>query len=195
MELITSTASIAISLGIGIGLIMAITGAGGGILSVPLLVFVLHLQMLEASPIGLLAVTVSSGVGALIALRAGHLRYRAAILLASAGLLLSPIGVWLAHQIPNQPLMIIFAAVLCYVAIRTWIDTYKNMRGIAIKSPKAVPCCLDLSIGRLIWTVPCARALIGSGAVAGFLSGLLGVGGGFVIVPALKKISDLPVHS
>jgi uncharacterized membrane protein YfcA len=195
MEIITSTTSIAIALGIGIGLIMAITGAGGGILSVPLLVFVLHLQMLEASPIGLLAVTVSSGVGALIALRAGHLRYRAAILLAGAGLVLSPIGVWLAHQIPNQPLMIIFAAVLCYVAIRTWIETYKNMRGIAIKSPKAVPCCLDLSIGRLIWTVPCARALIGSGALAGFLSGLLGVGGGFVIVPALKKISDLPVHS
>jgi uncharacterized membrane protein YfcA len=176
IEIFTGATSIAITLGIGIGLIMAITGAGGGILSVPLLVFVLHLQMLEASPIGLLAV-------------------RAAILLAGAGLILSPIGVWLAHQIPNQPLMIIFAAVLCYVAIRTWIDTYKNMRGIAIKSPKAVPCCLDLSIGRLIWTVPCARALIGSGAVAGFLSGLLGVGGGFVIVPALKKISDLPVHS
>ena len=195
IEIFTGATSIAITLGIGIGLIMAITGAGGGILSVPLLVFVLHLQMLEASPIGLLAVTVSSGVGALIALRAGHLRYRAAILLAGAGLVLSPIGVWLAHQIPNQPLMIIFATVLCYVAIRTWIDTYKNMRGIAIKSPKAVPCCLDLSIGRLIWTVPCARALIGSGALAGFLSGLLGVGGGFVIVPALKKISDLPVHS
>jgi uncharacterized protein len=69
------------------------------------------------------------------------------------------------------------------------------MRGIAIESPKAVPCSLDLSIGRLIWTVPCARALIGSGALAGFLSGLLGVGGGFVIVPALKKISDLPIHS
>ena len=96
IEIFTGATSIAIALGIGIGLIMAITGAGGGILSVPLLVFVLHLQMLEASPIGLLAVTVSSGVGALIALRAGHLRYRAAILLASAGLVLSPIQVRIA---------------------------------------------------------------------------------------------------
>jgi len=187
MELITSTASIAFALGIGIGLIMAITGAGGGILSVPLLVFVLHLQMLEASPIGLLAVTISSGVGALIALRAGHLRYRAAILLAGSGLILSPIGIWLAHQIPNQPLMIIFAAVLCYVAIRTWIDTYKNIRGIAIETPKAVPCSLNLSIGRLIWTVPCARALIGSGAlislggVAG--SGIAGTINWFIALP------------
>ena len=43
--------------------------------------------------------------------------------------------------------------------------------------------------------MPCARALIGSGAVAGFLSGLLGVGGGFIIVPALKKYTDLPMQS
>jgi uncharacterized membrane protein YfcA len=34
-----------------------------------------------------------------------------------------------------------------------------------------------------------------SGGVAGFLSGLLGVGGGFVIVPALKRYTDLPVQS
>jgi len=195
MEFLTSTESIAIFLGIGVGLIMAITGAGGGILSVPLLVFVLDLQVIEASPIGLLAVTVSSGVGAMIALRAGHLRYRAAILLAGAGIALSPLGIWLAHQIPNRPLMILFAIVLSYVAIRTFIDSYKNMRGIPIVPTKAVPCSLDSSIGRLIWTVPCARALMGSGALAGFLSGLLGVGGGFVIVPALKKISDLPIHS
>jgi uncharacterized membrane protein YfcA len=90
--------------------------------------------------------------------------------------------------------MVIFALVLVYVAIRTLIDVYKNFKG-QVQDHKPVPCTLDLSIGRLIWTVPCARALMGSGALAGFLSGLLGVGGGFVIVPALRKISDLPMHS
>ncbi|MEY2889970.1 MAG: hypothetical protein RIQ30_1568 [Pseudomonadota bacterium] len=165
-------------LGVFVGLIMALTGAGGGILSVPLLVFILHLPMVEASPIGLLAVTVSSALGAILALRTGLLRYRAAMLLALAGLLLSPAGLWLAHQIPN----------------RIFVEAYQQSKGI-FKEPKAVPCSLDLSIGRLIWTVPCARALIGSGALAGFLSGLLGVGGGFVIVPALKRISDLPMQS
>ncbi len=181
-------------LGMFVGLIMALTGAGGGILSVPLLVFVLHLPMVEASPVGLLAVAVSSALGAVMALKAGHLRYRAAMLLALAGILLSPAGIWLAHQIPNQPLMILFALVLLYVAMRIFIDTYQQSKGI-YKEPKPVPCSLDQSIGRLIWTVPCARALIGSGALAGFLSGLLGVGGGFVIVPALKRISDLPIQS
>jgi uncharacterized protein len=181
-------------LGIFVGLIMALTGAGGGILSVPLLVFVLHLPMVEASPIGLLAITVSSALGAIMALRAGLLRYRAATLLAFAGLILSPAGLWSAHQIPNQPLMIIFAVVLLYVAGRIFMDAYQQSKRI-YKEPKPVPCSLDQSIGRLIWTVPCARALVGSGALAGFLSGLLGVGGGFVIVPALKRISDLPMQS
>ena len=53
----------------------------------------------------------------------------------------------------------------------------------------------DPETGRFIWTWPCARALIFSGAVAGFLSGLLGVGGGFVLVPALQRFTNLTVQS
>ena len=52
-----------------------------------------------------------------------------------------------------------------------------------------------MSIGKLIWTVPCARSLMFAGACAGFLSGLLGVGGGFIIVPSLKKFTDLPMKA
>lgn len=58
-------------LGVMIGTVMALTGAGGGILSVPLLVFALNLPLINAGPIGLLAVAVSSAFGALLALRAG----------------------------------------------------------------------------------------------------------------------------
>jgi uncharacterized membrane protein YfcA len=54
---------------------------------------------------------------------------------------------------------------------------------------------MNPAIGKLQWTVPCARALMVSGSLAGFLSGLLGVGGGFIIVPALKRYTDLPVKS
>lgn len=45
------------------------------------------------------------------------------------------------------------------------------------------------------WNAPCARALALAGLITGFLSGLLGVGGGFVIVPALRRTTDLPMHS
>jgi uncharacterized membrane protein YfcA len=54
---------------------------------------------------------------------------------------------------------------------------------------------LNPSEGRLIWTLPCAWALAGTGAVSGVLSGLLGVGGGFVIVPSLTRYTNLAVRS
>jgi len=49
--------------------------------------------------------------------------------------------------------------------------------------------------GRIAWDRRAAVALIGIGAVTGFLAGLLGVGGGFVIVPSLRRLSGLSMHS
>ena len=48
---------------------------------------------------------------------------------------------------------------------------------------------------RLTWTLPCARALTGTGLLSGLTSGLLGVGGGFVIIPALTRYTDLNPRS
>jgi hypothetical protein len=56
-------------------------------------------------------------------------------------------------------------------------------------------CVRDAASGRFVWTRPCARALALSGSVAGLLSGLLGVGGGFVMVPALQRYTDLAMQS
>ena len=186
---------IALSLGSVVGFLLSLTGAGGAILSVPLLVFGLHLSVAESGPIGLLAVTLSAGVGAILGLKAKILRYKAASLMAIFGLMMSPIGLWLAKRVPNQPLTIIFSIVLCYVSVKMLIQAYKDIKGIKDNDQPAPPCQLNQSIGKLIWTVPCARSLAGAGALAGFFSGLLGVGGGFIIVPSLKKVTDLPVKS
>ena len=51
-------------LGALVGLLLALTGAGGGILAVPLLVFALHLSLAEAAPIGLLAVGLAAAMSA-----------------------------------------------------------------------------------------------------------------------------------
>ena len=61
--------------------------------------------------------------------------------------------------------------------------------------PGFLPCVLNPQEGRLRWTLPCARALAFTGMLAGLLSGLLGVGGGFVLVPALTRCTDLPMKS
>ena len=175
---------------------MGLTGAGGGILSVPLLVFALHLSVAEAAPISLSAITLAAGVGAILGLKNKILRYRAAGLMAIFGLALSPLGLWISQRTPNAPLLIIFSLTLFYISIRLYRQAYKEIHGIpdfAGKPPP--PCLLDASVGKLAWNIPCARALMFSGGLAGLLSGLLGVGGGFVIIPALKRYTDLPVNS
>lgn len=86
------------SLGVLVGILMGLTGAGGGILSVPLLVFALHLPVAQVAPISLCAIALAAGVGALLGFRNKILRYKAAGLMAIFGLLFSPIGLWLATK-------------------------------------------------------------------------------------------------
>jgi uncharacterized membrane protein YfcA len=157
------------ALGSVVGLILALTGAGGAIVAVPL--------------------------------REGKVRYKAAALMAAAGAVISPAGLWVAHRVPDAPLMLLFAVVLTRVAWRMFHQPASgsntaahDLQGGAEPCPSDLPCRLNLERGKLDWTAPCARALAFSGAMAGFLSGLLGVGGGFVIVPALKRASDIPMQ-
>ena len=183
-----------LALGLVVGVILALTGAGGGILAVPLLVFGAGLSVAQAGPIGLLAVGMAAALGAVLGLRAGIVRYRAALLIAATGMLLSPAGLWLAHRIDNRWLSVLFALVLLYVAFKTFRQAVGAAAAPA-PSARQHPCVRDAATGRFIWTAPCARALAMPGTVAGLMSGLLGVGGGFVMVPALQRYTNLAVQS
>lgn len=182
--------TLAMTLGALIGAVLALTGAGGGVLAIPLLVFGLHLPLQQAAPVGLVAVGLAAALGAALGLREGIVRYRAAALIGVAGMLVAPLGVWLAQHLPNRPLMGAFALVLLYTA-------WRLLRNKPATEPHdaGVPCHVSNASHRLTWTLPCARALAGTGLVSGLLSGLLGVGGGFVIVPALTRYTDLDVRS
>jgi len=183
-------------LGAVIGAVLALTGAGGGILAVPLLVFGLGLSMVEAAPIGLLAVGLAAGVGAVLGLRKGVVRYRAALFIAVIGVAAAPFGLMLAHHVPNTPLALVFACVLVYACLRIWRKASRELRGeSACGERQIMPCVLNPLQGRLRWTLPCARALAFTGVLSGLLSGLLGVGGGFVIIPALNRYTNLDMKS
>lgn len=175
-------------LGLVTGLLLGLTGAGGGLLAAPLLMLVMHLSVAQAAPISLLSVVLGAGLGMLMGLRLGTVRYRAALLIAGAGLLASPLGIHLSRILPNTLLAMAFATLLLYLAWRLWHIS-------AAAQDDVLPCTVDGSTGRFIWNRSCARALAGSGLMAGFLSGLLGVGGGFVLVPALRRHTPLSMDS
>lgn len=183
-----------ILLGVLVGVVMGLTGAGGGILAVPLLVFGMHLTVAEAGPVGLLAVGTAAAVGTLLGLKARMVRYRAALLVACSGIFMAPLGVWLAHRLDTRLLSVLFAGVLGWVAYKTFGETVDQPVELDVER-RPPPCIRDQRSGKFIWTSTCAAALSLSGTVAGLLSGLLGVGGGFVMVPALQYYTDLSTQS
>ena len=132
-----------LALGAVVGLILALTGAGGGILAVPLLVFGLHLSIMQAAPVGLIAVGSAAAIGAVLGLREGLVRYRAAALIGITGMLLAPLGVRLARLIPNQPLMVAFSIVLAGVAWRMFRQAQGGQASRAEQAPAQMPCVLN----------------------------------------------------
>ncbi|KAB0569927.1 sulfite exporter TauE/SafE family protein [Pseudomonas palleroniana] len=183
-------------LGLLMGLVMGLTGAGGGILGVPALVLGLGLSMTQAAPVSLLAVGAAAAVGAIDGLRHGLVRYRAALLIAVLGGLFSPLGVFLAHQLPEHLLMALFSGLMGLVAWRM-LQREKNAAGPSDHGSASwgqKNCMLNQQTGRLAWTAKCSATLAALGAVTGAVSGLLGVGGGFLIVPAFKQLTDVQMR-
>lgn len=179
---------LAIILGMLTGLSLGLTGAGGGILAVPALVLGMGYSMTAATPVALLAVGAAALLGALDGLYKHIVRYRAAVFMAVTGALVTSLGVRISHALPEKVLVTLF------VLIMLWIAT-KMLRRPTVTEHAHTPCCVNPTTGRLHWTPLGTFTLAAIGAVAGVFSGMLGVGGGFLIVPALKRFSDLSMHS
>ncbi|MEK6805748.1 MAG: sulfite exporter TauE/SafE family protein [Pseudomonadota bacterium] len=193
-----------IILGIIVGLVLGLTGAGGSVFAVPLLMLGLGWTLTQAAPVALIAVCAAASFGTVVAWDVTYVRYRAAILMAAAGFLTAPLGLMAASAIPRGLLTLLFAGVLLVVALRMIFQARQRPEETRVVratvtgdgGPGGGPICrLNPATGRLIWTRPCAMLISAIGVVTGFLSGLLGVGGGFVIVPALRSATALSVHS
>lgn len=202
-----------ILLGLFVGAVLAITGAGGAILSIPLLMFFMHLSIGEAAPIGLFALAMAASIASMIGLKKGLVRYKSAALMAILGMLVAPIGVWLSTRVPVNLLSMAFAAVLVFVGSRIVLDYVKhrdnevlitsqagqqeslmpNLTKSVAMNKLASVCQINPVNSRLFWTAACTVRLSVTGVMAGLLSGLLGVGGGFVIVPALSQVSNFNI--
>ncbi len=193
----------AVILGIIVGAVLGLTGAGGSILAVPLLMFGLGWTLPQAAPVALLAVCASATFGTVVAWDVTHVRYRAAALMGVAALFTAPLGLTVASLLPLPVLTGVFALVLAYVgarmlrqAIRTPAEAAIVRATVSGDGTQAGGRWIKVSDkGRILWSKATFAVVAGIGGLTGFVAGMLGVGGGFVIVPALRYTSGLSMHS
>ena len=177
-------------LGLWVGAILGLTGAGGGILATPALMAGMGWTMQQSTPVALFAVAGSALLGALDGLRKKTVRYKAALLMALTGMPFTALGIHIAQSLPQRLLLVLFATVMLIVAGRQLHQSRLNRQGA-----DDVPCPIHPDSGRFQWSWSTALILGSVGAGTGLMTGLLGVGGGFIIVPVLRKLTNLTMQS
>ena len=179
-------------LGALVGFSLGLTGGGGAIFAVPLLVYGLGVPAREAVGVSLLTVGSTSLVGFVQRAWRGLVEFPTGLLFAVAGMIGAPAGAWLADRIPEAVLLSLFALLMLVIAVRMWLKAGDTAARLPIMiDENAGPTCRRDPEGKLRLTSQCAMLLGLVGLGTGVLSGMFGVGGGFIIVPALVMFSGM----
>jgi uncharacterized protein len=161
-----------------IGLSLGVMGAGGSILTVPIFVYVLGFGVKEAVASSLAVVGVTSLFGAVEHRREGHVRLRLALNFGVLSMAGAYLGSRLASLLSGTAQLFLFAAVMLVVAVFMFRNDGPDKEE---DEPGGGP------VART------SLALLALGAAVGVLTGLVGVGGGFLIVPALVLLAGIPM--
>ena len=188
-------AAASVAAGSLVGLSLGLTGGGGAIFAVPLLVYWIGVDPRTAVSISLVTVAATALVGAVERWWYGQVEVRTGLLFAAAGMLTAPAGGWLGEQVPPQTLMATFGGLMLLIAARMWRKASDRTERAAagVFAAGVGPTCSRDAEGRLRMTTRCFVLLTLVGLVVGLLSGLFGVGGGFLIVPALVAFATMDV--
>jgi hypothetical protein len=160
-------------LGLLIGFVLGLLGGGGSILTVPALVYVVGQSPQAAVTASLIIVGANSAIGALIHRAQGTLNWRVALVFGGAGMVAAYLAAGYSKLFAPTTLMILFALLMLVVGLVM----------ILRRTPQG-----GAHEGRGL------LATLSSGLIVGALTGLLGVGGGFLIVPALVMLVGLPMR-
>jgi uncharacterized membrane protein YfcA len=158
-----------------VGVSLGLLGGGGSILAVPLLVYVAQLDVRVSVAMSLAVVGATALVASLAHARRGRVEWRAAALFGISGMIGASLGARLTPLVAPRVLLLLFALLMLAVG------------GLMVRGRRAA--------GGVIPPGPAAVGpVLAAGLAVGVLTGFLGVGGGFLIVPALTLFAHLPIH-
>lgn len=172
---------LALAAGVPIGLQLGATGTGGGLLAIPLLVYIVGTTVGQAAAISLVIVASSALIGTWAYARAGQVKYKATLAFSWAGVA----GAWggaYGHQLIRPEVLLILFGLLLLIARILIIRDNKSM---AVASVMEESCVIQFP--RICWI-----KMAGIGLGVGMLNGFFGVGGGFMIVAALVLMLKFP---
>lgn len=171
-----SQAGLSLLFGAMIGLLLGLVGGGGSILTVPILVYVIGLDVRAATTTSLAIVGTSALAGAIPHARAGRVNLHVALFFGLVGIAGAFAGTWLNHLVAGAWILLLFGVLMLVVAVRMWL---RKAPGRSMRSGDDEP--------GAVWKVGLA------GLVVGLMTGFFGVGGGFLIVPALALALGMPM--
>ncbi|MCE7081806.1 sulfite exporter TauE/SafE family protein [Streptomyces sp. ST2-7A] len=175
----TPTLVTVVVLALLIGVSLGLLGGGGTILTVPLLVYVAGMDAKEAIATSLFVVGVTAAVGVIGHARGGRVRWRTGALFGAAGMAGAWAGGLLGGHVPEAALLVAFAIMMIVTA------------GAMLRGRR--PGASDVGEGAHgAERLPAGRVLL-DGSVVGLVTGLVGAGGGFLVVPALALLGGLPM--
>ena len=200
------TLALALALGLLIGLSLGALGGGGSILTVPALVYAVGESARSATTGSLVIVGLTAGVASLGHARAGRVRWGAGLAFGVAGVAASFAGTALNTRVAPQVLLICFASLMVIAATamltKTMVHTHPeddsatalDEQAAALRRPGTLTGVRPVRTALPTLSIAVALRVVVAGLFVGFLTGFLGVGGGFVIVPALVLILryDMP---
>lgn len=175
------TLVLVLALSVLIGLSLGVLGGGGSILTVPILVYVAGIDTKEAIATSLFVVGVTSAAAVISHARGGRVRWRTGLLFGLAGMVGAFGGGLLGGYLPGQVLLVGFALMM----VATSVAMLRGRRPRQDDENAAAS-----GTGRT--ELPVFRVLL-DGAVVGLITGLVGAGGGFLVVPALVLLGGLPM--
>lgn len=165
--------ALALVLSVLIGVALGLFGGGGSILTTPILIYALGVETKAAIATSLLVVGITSVAAVVQHARAGNVEWRTGLIFGGAGMAGAYIGGFVAGWIPATVLMILFGAMM----LATAVAMFRGRKDTGRSTGQS----------QALWKI------IAEGLVVGVVTGLVGAGGGFLVVPALALLGGLPM--